>query len=87
MKKIIRLLNKLFPNIHIGIWISVNDEMPPIRESVLITSGDGTIIDVAQWYKDKNGKIGWQQGGLSSELIPEHRNAKYWMFKPTPPKF
>ena len=60
--------------------------------TVLITSGDGTIVDVAQWFyeeskskKKKGEKIRWQQGGLSHELIPEHRNAEWWRPKPKSP--
>lgn len=45
--------------------------------NVLVTSGDGTIIDVCQWFRQgKN--IVWQQGGLSHEMYPDYRKVKYW---------
>ena len=45
--------------------------------NVLITSGDGTIIDICQWFRQGR-KIVWQQGGTSNEMYPEYRKVKYW---------
>jgi hypothetical protein len=63
-------------------------KLPEPNRSVLITSGDGTIIDVAQWYYTtpyKKKGIAWQQGGLSNEFIPSYRNAEFWKPRPKSP--
>ena len=59
-------------------WINIEDEMPEMNKGVLITSGDGTIVDVAMWYEDKDGEIRWQFAGTHSDLIIKHRYPTHW---------
>jgi len=47
--------------------------------SVMITSGDGTLIDICQPFKYKK-KTVWQQGGMSNEMYPEYRKVLLWKY-------
>ena len=84
-KKISRL--KAYLILIVSGWRSIEwFGLPEKNKSVLITSGDGTIVDVAQYY-NVNNEVCWQQGGISNELIPEHGNAEFWKPKPKAPYY
>ena len=47
--------------------------------NVMITSGDGTIIDICQPHIIF-GKLRWQQGGMCNDLYPEYRKVRLWRY-------
>jgi len=58
---------------------------PPIYKKkdikiYLVTSGDGTIIDVCQYYGKRKGKHQWQQSGFCHDMYPEYREVTLWKF-------
>lgn len=57
-------------------WISVEDELPPLKQDVLIYDEDEDVIIVDARWEERN-RAGWD---WSSQLEPTH-----WMPLPAPP--
>ena len=52
--------------------------MPPADTDIIVTSGDGTVQDIVQWF-ERDGRIIWQSGGrASSGVLPETFSPEYW---------
>ena len=56
--------------------------LPPPNKPVIVTSGDCTIMYVAEWYIDEFGKTRWQCSSPPAWFIPEHHFPTHWINLP-----